>query len=308
MPEGPNIRVQEFQWHLLDEFSDLLNGLGRHGFRSWPESPEELRSELETLRLDPESGIGLVRNDGALCGYALTLSESDIDRVVVSIGLRPDCSGQSLNLLQFVVDRAQSANASRIHVAIRGSDSEPVDQLVESGFKVVTANLELTLHRNDAAGVTDVPVTAGFSFRPMRSSAETLLLTQVQNRVFEDHWGYSKNGPSEIQSRLDLPSTGPEHVLFIEAPEGGIAGYVWTALEWHRDHTCGKIWMTGVMPEFRGKGLGSALVHAGIKHLLAEGAADVHLEVVENNAAAVRIYERLGFKKYGKTTWYEKRI
>ena len=142
----------------------------------------------------------------------------------------------------------------------------------------------------------------------MRSSAETLLLTRLQNSIFSDHWGFSKNSPEEIQARLGLPISGPEHVLFVESSDGSVAGYVWTALEWVDKHTSGRIWMTGVMPEYRNLGIGRSIVNAGIKHLLAEGATDVNLEVVEHNAGAVRIYTQMGFTRTGRVAWYELRL
>jgi mycothiol synthase len=94
-------------------------------------------------------------------------------------------------------------------------------------------------------------------------------------------------------------------VLFIDSPDGETAAYVWTALEWDGQSTSGRIWMTGVMPEFRKAGLGRAVVNAGIKHLLAEGASSISLEVVEHNTAAVRIYRQLGFKQTGRVAWYD---
>ncbi len=300
--------MSAFRWESLDEFSDLLNRIGRHGFRSWPTSPNELRSELETLRLEPESDVWLVRTDGKICGYALALAENDVDRLVVSLGILDECSGQVGGLLDLLREAAKARGVSLIHVAVRGAPAEPLDQLTHSGFTRVAANLELVLQREDAGGVPDPSLPEAMSVRKMRSTAEALLLTRVQNRVFEGHWGFSKNTPDEVLARLGLPSTGPEQVLFVETEEGDIAGYIWTALSWEHDHTCGKIWMTGVVPEFRSLGLGKALVSAGVKHLLSQGAADVHLEVVEGNAAAVSIYQGMGFKRHGQTDWYEKRV
>ena len=176
------------------------------------------------------------------------------------------------------------------------------------GCEELTANLEMSLDRSDAAQLEDVPLPDSFDIRPMRSSAETRVLTRTQNTVFEKHWGFSKNTPEEIQAKLDLPESGPEHVLFVESEEGDIAAYVWTALEWEDHHTIGRIWMTGVMPEFRKSGLGRCVVTAGIKHVLSQGASRVSLEVVEHNTAAVRIYEQAGFKPTGRVAWHELKL
>ncbi len=305
--ESPN-SPHGFDWRMLPEFSDLLNVLGRHGFQKWPDSADGLRTALETLRLDPEQDIAVIKNGESICGYALVLTESDIDRLVASVAALEKCTASIGPLLRFVDDRALAYGITKIHMACRQSEKELSRVLQASFFRRVTANLELTLDRKDAGRVTDVALPVGFQVRSMRSSAETLLLTRVQNTVFSDHWGFSKNSPEEIQSKLDQSVSGPEHVLFIESPDGDIAAYVWTALEWDGSHTCGKIWMTGVMPEFRSMGLGRSVVNAGIKHLFANGAADIHLEVLEDNAAAVQIYGRMGFSETGQTDWYEKKL
>jgi mycothiol synthase len=300
--------VTPFHWKDLGELSGLINRMGQHGFRLWPKSPELLQSELEVLRLEPEQDAFVLRRSGEICGYAITLHESDIHRTVISIAAFPECHPHAGQLLDAAVNRARKAGVGAIHVAIRGISSEPVGMVKNRGFIKVTSNLELELSRSDAARFREQSLPQGFSFRKMRSSAETLLLTRIQNAVFEGHWGFSSNTPEEIQARLDLPSSGPEHVLFVESAEGDVAAYIWIAVEWHDAQTSGRIWMTGVMPQFRGMGIGKAIVHAGIKHLIAEGAACVRLEVVRHNATAVRIYENVGFKTTGRVDWYELKI
>lgn len=305
MPEKANKAIVSFEWRLLPEFSDLLNRLGPHGFRQWPESPAELRSELELLRADPEQDVVLLKAGDLLCGYAITLHERDIDRTVAALAVTSEFRNQAGPLLDWVLARVGSERISRIYIALRGTPVEPVELLRERGFKEVTANLELILDRDIATGLPEASLPDGYSIRPMRSSAETLLLTRLQNTIFCEHWGYSKNSPEELQARLDLPVTGPEHVLFVESPDGSVAAYIWTALEQGDAYICGRIWMTGVMPEFRRSGIGRSIVSAGIRHLLDKGAADVHLEAVEHNAGAVRIYTQMGFRQTGRVAWYE---
>lgn len=54
------------------------------------------------------------------------------------------------------------------------------------------------------------------------------------------------------------------------------------------------------VPEFRGKGIGKAIVAALIKNAKETGASVVMLEVRESNAAAIALYEKSGFVKVGK--------
>jgi GNAT superfamily N-acetyltransferase len=51
-------------------------------------------------------------------------------------------------------------------------------------------------------------------------------------------------------------------------------------------------------PDFRGRGYGTANTSAVVAELLQAGIGDVILNVGQDNVAAVRIYERLGFERY----------
>lgn len=56
----------------------------------------------------------------------------------------------------------------------------------------------------------------------------------------------------------------------------------------------------GVPPEWRGRGIASALVVAALSILRAAGTRHAFLDVNVNNPGALRLYERLGFEKIGR--------
>jgi len=56
-----------------------------------------------------------------------------------------------------------------------------------------------------------------------------------------------------------------------------------------------------VKPEARGTGLGTELIRAAADHAKAEGAEMLALELLESNAGAKRLYDRLGFTTYERT-------
>lgn len=60
-----------------------------------------------------------------------------------------------------------------------------------------------------------------------------------------------------------------------------------------------RILSIGVLPEFRGQGLGSRLLEAGLSYLKTRGVEKVRLEVRPGNLAAVRLYKNHGFEKVG---------
>jgi ribosomal protein S18 acetylase RimI-like enzyme len=59
-----------------------------------------------------------------------------------------------------------------------------------------------------------------------------------------------------------------------------------------------------VLPEFRGQGIGSALVEAFCERAFSEGAERVGLIVEEENATAEKVYSSLGFKRVGERLFF----
>jgi len=64
-----------------------------------------------------------------------------------------------------------------------------------------------------------------------------------------------------------------------------------------------------VRPQWRGRGLATALIAHSFQVLKAQGATDVELGVdVENESAAFRLYECLGYRTFCVDTWYRKKM
>lgn len=59
----------------------------------------------------------------------------------------------------------------------------------------------------------------------------------------------------------------------------------------------GAIQNLGVAPEHRGRGLGSGLLMRAARGFRAAGLSRIHLEVTTANTSAVRLYERIGFRR-----------
>ena len=64
-----------------------------------------------------------------------------------------------------------------------------------------------------------------------------------------------------------------------------------------------------VRPQWRGRGLASALIARSLQVLKEQGAIEAELGVdAENESAAFRLYERLGYKTFSVDTWYRKKM
>ena len=62
-------------------------------------------------------------------------------------------------------------------------------------------------------------------------------------------------------------------------------------------HGYGAVQNLGIIPECRGMGLGELLLRRALEGFQQAGLSRVYLEVTADNAIAIRLYERLGFRR-----------
>ena len=102
----------------------------------------------------------------------------------------------------------------------------------------------------------------------------------------------------EIASRKDFV---PESTWLIRHREMAVGETVQTrpigTVQGLAQEGWGAIQNLGIDPAHRGKGLGSILLHQAAVGFQKVGLERMHLEVTTENTGAVRLYERLGFKR-----------
>ncbi|HET7862978.1 MAG TPA: GNAT family N-acetyltransferase [Burkholderiaceae bacterium] len=78
---------------------------------------------------------------------------------------------------------------------------------------------------------------------------------------------------------------------------GHVVGWADVLPSWaHAAAHCGTLGM-GVLPAYRGQGVGRQLLHACLAKAWSKGLTRIELEVRADNAPAIRLYERLGFAR-----------
>jgi len=89
------------------------------------------------------------------------------------------------------------------------------------------------------------------------------------------------------------PGFLPEATWLIAGPDG----YVGTVQGVADRGPMGAIQNVGVLPAYRGRGLGRALVGRALEGFLRAGLDRAYLEVTAENTAAVELYKKLGFHR-----------
>ena len=89
----------------------------------------------------------------------------------------------------------------------------------------------------------------------------------------------------------------PHDRAFAAVAEGRVAGAVWVRIMDDYGHVDSETpsFALSLLPEFRGQGLGTALLHAMLDQLRQAGYAQASLAVQKDNYAA-RMYQRAGFQ------------
>jgi mycothiol synthase len=157
-----------------------------------------------------------------------------------------------------------------------------------------------------------VPPVAGVEIRTYRGTADDAELLRVNNAAFAQHPEQGGWTDADLAERRAEPWFDPAGLfLAFGAPDsdeaGRLLGFHWTKV--HLDEPgLGEVYVVGVDPSAQRRGLGQALTAIGIESLarrLADSAEPtVMLYVESDNVAAVRTYERLGFRTYSVDTAY----
>jgi ribosomal-protein-alanine N-acetyltransferase len=88
--------------------------------------------------------------------------------------------------------------------------------------------------------------------------------------------------------------------LVAESPGGHVAGLLLASLLPPEAEILNIV----VQPEARRHGLGLALMQAALKEMAATGVTGIRLEVRASSTAALRLYQRLGFRQTGRRPQY----
>lgn len=116
-------------------------------------------------------------------------------------------------------------------------------------------------------------------------------IVRVNAAAFAHHPEQGAMDEANLRERMAEDWFDPAGLL-VAVRDGAVVGFHWTK---HHTPETGEVYVVGVDPGAQGGGLGRLLTLAGLHHLAATGHREVLLYVESDNAAAVRVYSRLGF-------------
>lgn len=287
--------VRSFRWSDVDSLTPVFNAVTGRAGTDGAADVEALRQMLSQPACDAERDCRVADRGGAIVGFSLVSAEVPISRAVIGGGVLEAHRSRGIGraLLRAALGRADETGASVVHVQVPETAEAAIRLLESEQFRPARRYLDLV---RDEGPAPPPDMAAGYAVRLFRSGDERAL-TELQNACFADSWGFCPNTVEEIAFRTAANGA----VVFVDHGSRPVA-YAWTA----RNGPTGWIQMTGVHPDYRGRGLGRAALQAGMTHLAENGVRTVRLEADDQNAAAKRIYFSAGFRVEGRSVWYER--
>lgn len=280
LSEQPLLRLHDSHdpvLHLLDRDDDgLLHGYAQLDLGA----PDAISAELVVHPLSRDRGRGR-----ALLAEAIDASRA------IRASEAADARGEA--------DAADQAPSTRpLSVWAHGDRPAARSLARRAGFRVAR-ELLLMSRALDADGLPEPPaLPQGARVRPFAVGRDESAWLAVNARAFSSHPEQGRLTLADLHARQAEEWFDPEGFLLVER-DGVLLGSVWTKLPRPRpgDPPVGELYVVGVDPLEQGRGLGRALTSLGLRHLAARGGASAILYTEAGNAAAVRTYERAGFRR-----------
>jgi mycothiol synthase len=140
---------------------------------------------------------------------------------------------------------------------------------------------------------------AEVAVRPVRPGIDDPDFTAVLNAAFADHpspLSWSEAYIREIHARPDFDPAGVLVLAPADDPDRLVGMCRTLVLPADVGPGRGEIAVVGLLPEWRGRGLGRQLLRWGVGHLRSLGFDEVELTVEARNARALGLYHQEGFE------------
>jgi dTDP-4-amino-4,6-dideoxy-D-galactose acyltransferase len=167
----------------------------------------------------------------------------------------------------------------------------------ETGFRLV--DVRVTLDAPSAAGAQDVRPHREPDVAWLRAIART---SHDDTRFYADGRFPRERCDELYDTWIRRSCDGWADVVLVADRDGEPAGYVSV----HRRDDAGSIGLIGVDEQWRGRGVGEALVRAALAWCADAGLARCTVVTQGRNIAAQRLFQRCGFRTSAVDLWFHK--
>ncbi|MEU8259002.1 GNAT family N-acetyltransferase [Micromonospora sp. NPDC048999] len=276
---------------------------------------EDVESALTGPFFDPARDSWLVTDpDGAAVAWTLLNNPTGVGREWVDVLVDPE-RGADLRapLLARLLDRVAERAAERglpaltIRTGVFAPETRWAAELVEAGFTRIKRYIRMTRSLTDLSAEPALP--AGVTVRSLRPGDEADLrqFHGIFDTAFRDTPDYEPLGFEAWQERI--PSYGKVwDEWFVAEVDGEPAGALQSS-DQALEHDMGWVRTLSVLPEYRRRGVGAALLRRAFAVYAAKGRAAAGLGVdLANPTTPVTLYRSVGLGEVRWTDMYERTV
>ncbi|WNM41199.1 GNAT family N-acetyltransferase [Micromonospora halotolerans] len=276
---------------------------------------EDVRDALTAPFVDPARDSWLVTDpDGTAVAWAILSNPTGVGREWVDVSVDPDRAADlRAPLLARLLDRVAERAAERglaaltARTGVSASETRWAGELVEAGFTRIKRYIRMTRSLADLPAEPAPP--AGVTVRPLRADdeADLRLFHRIFDTAFRDTPDYE---PVDFdQWREQLPSYGKVWDEWFLAEVDGEPAAALQSSDQALDQGMGWVRTLSVLPAYRRRGVGAALLRRAFAVYAAKGRAGAGLGVdLANPTAPVTLYRSVGLAEGRWTDMYERSV
>jgi len=252
----------------------------------------------------------IAMKDNQLAGYAHLDLTDQVEGPSAELVIAPKFRNQGIG--KELVKELKAQAGGKLRLWSHGDLPGAKNIAAANGFSHTRTVIQMRRSLTDAIPEIDnqIPIR---TFLPTIDNEEWI---KVNNLAFADHPEQSDWTLTDLELRTKEDWFDPKGFLIADI-NNEIAGFCWTKIhgghthkhsesEAEQDHDpIGEIYIMGVNPKYQGKGIGRAVTIAGLKHLRYQGIFSAMLYVDAENKSAIKLYQSLGFKEWGRDLLYQ---
>ncbi|MEV7976097.1 mycothiol synthase [Streptomyces sp. NPDC086519] len=240
----------------------------------------------------------LLSTDGELVGYAQLEDTDPVEAPAAELVVHPDHRGHGHG--RALGSALLAASGKRLRVWAHGGHSAARHLAQVLGLTLFRELRQMRRSLTDL-DLPDPKLPDGVTVRAFVPGQDDAAWLAVNAAAFAHHPEQGSLTQRDLDDRKAQPWFDPAG-FFLAERAGELLGFHWTKV--HDAERLGEVYVLGVSPGAQGGGLGKSLTTIGLRHLADRGLPTAMLYVDADNAAAVAVYERLGFTTHETDLMY----
>jgi mycothiol synthase len=285
---------------------------------AWPPAsgdplPDEIWSRWARWHVEPDREVSVLPgSSGELAAYMrASLVTDPSSRLSFELAVHPEHRQAGIGgaLLKLVEERARDLRAPHITAPVylvEGHERPDSMRFLERrGFFPDRTYLQMSLPDLAHHGFANPPHPQGVAFRSFEHlERDAERWADLVRTAFGE-----PATAARVAAQVSEPGSSAEGYIFaVDQATGREIGTSRARLETQGGRPAGYVGSVGVLPAFRGRGIGTALVQQTLAYLASRGMQSAFLFVEGNNHRARRLYERMGFRVTYQTVHYWKTL